>query len=200
MIDPLRSFWSCPRCGASVKQIDRHRDGSGHLSRHCGCGVKVTLAMTPDELRLHKRQVKIELKRKYRRQAGARLRADIAAETQAKREAAAIKGAIRLQIVSLHDAHVKRYVDVLRHRAYASKRYRANPQAERERASIRKQKLLDSYLIGQLRAMGIPKDTITPDLIALKREAMQYGRLARHIKSTVKNHWKEQNETITKHP
>lgn len=48
--------------------------------------------------------------------------------------------------------------------------------------------------------MGIPKDTITPDLIALKREAMQYGRLARHIKSTVKNHWKEQNETITKHP
>lgn len=58
----------------------------------------------------------------------------------------------------------------------------------------------DSYVIQNIKAMGIPADVITPGLIAIKREAMEYHRLSRTIKTTVKNHLKETNEAITKHP
>lgn len=141
-----------------------------------------------------------EYKRLQRRQAGARLRADIAAEAQAKREAMAAKAAIKKQKDALHDAHVRRYIRVLSNRAKFAKRYKASHQAIRNRIARHKQMLPDSYVIQNLKSAGIPLEVITPSLIELKREAMQYGRLARHIKSTVKNHLKEQNEAITKHP
>lgn len=141
-----------------------------------------------------------EYKRLQRRKAGAPLRADIAAKAQAKREAKAIKTAIRKQLSELHDAHVKRYARVLRSREASAKRFRENPQFHRDRISRYKQSLPDSYVIQNLKSAGILKEVITPSLIELKREAMQYERLARHIKSTVKNHLKDQNEAITKHP
>lgn len=168
----------------------------------------VTLAMTPDELRLHKRQIAINLKRKYRRMAGARLRSEIAAEAKAKREAelairekhdSHVKALRELQ-AALHDAHCRRYANVLLDRAKYAKRYEANPQAERRRASQRKQLLPDAYVLQQLKSFGIPREIVTPELIELKRESMQYRRLSRNMKSTLKNHLKEQNETITKHP
>lgn len=151
-----------------------------------------------------------EYKRIQRRKAGARLREDITAATQAKREAIEIKRALKPK---LHEAHVKRYLYLLDSRAKYAAKYKANPQAEIDRQSRRKQtdvykaqqkayrqKLPDSYVIQSLKSTGIPLDVITQRLIKLKREAMQYGRLSRHTKSTIKNHLKENNETITKHP
>lgn len=149
-----------------------------------------------------KAEYKREYKRIQRRKAGARLRADMTAKTQAKREAAAIKAAIRLQQQkdAPHDAHVKRYAKAISDRAKYAKRYKANPQAERQRTAQRKQLLPDAYVIQQLKSCGIPREIVTPELIDLKRDCIQYRRLSRNIKSTVKNHLKEQNETITKHP
>lgn len=194
-----RALWTCLRCGAVVRHMDRPRERSGRLAKtHCGCAAQAWRAMTPDQLHEHKRQVMIGLKRKYRRQKGARLRSDMAANAQAKREAAAIRKSQR-ESMALHDAHVKRYVRVLTDRAKYSKRYETNPQAERERTSRRKQALPDSYVIQQLKSMGIDREVVTSALIELKREAMQYRRMSRSIKTTVKNHLKEDHETISKH-
>lgn len=99
----------------------------------------------------------------------------------------------------LHDAHVKRFVYILEARTKYAKRYKSDPQTEIDRQKRRKQALPDSYVIQNLKATGIPIDAITPDLIAIKREAMQYGRMSRTIKTTVKNHLKEDHETVTKH-
>lgn len=140
-----------------------------------------------------------QYKRNKRREAGARLRVDIQAEAQAKREAVELRRAQRLAAV-LHDAHVKRWAYLLSARAKYARRYEANPKAEIARQSRRKQALPDSYVIQNIKAMGIPADVITPALIAIKREAMQYHRMSRTIKTTVKNHLKEDHETISKHP
>lgn len=64
-----------------------------------------------------------------------------------------------------------------------------------------RQALTDSYVTQNIKVTnGIPLDAITPALIAIKREAMQYGRLSREIKSTVKTYLKDNHETIPKHP
>ena len=191
--------WTCPKCQTTIRTLDRHRDNSGRLSRHCGCAVSPTRSMTPEQLAEHKRQVVIELKRKYRREAGARLRVDMQADAQAKREAAELRRAQRLA-AALHDAHVKRYSDLLRARAYVAKQYVKNPQKYRDYQSKRKQDLVDSYVIYNLRVTGVPRTLITPRLIELKREAMEYHRISRSLKTAIKTNWKENNETITKHP
>lgn len=201
-----RSLWSCPRCGSVVRQMDRHRDSSGHVAKHCGCAVLPTSGMTPDQLAAHKRQVKIELKRKYRRaaaeKAGRVLMLRVKSRFLHDAHVEAFKGhckAVREEQKHLHDAHVKRYSYVLACRARFAKCYAANPQAERERISRRRQALPDSYVIQNLKAMGLPIEAITPGLIALKREAMEYRRLSCVIKTTVKTHLKENHETVTKH-
>ena len=140
-----------------------------------------------------------EYKRMLRRNAGATPRVDIQAATQAKRETVAETKTIKQAIAGLHEAHVKRYREVLLARSYYAKRYKANPQAERDRIAKTKQALCDAYVIQNIKAMGIPADVISPELIALKRASMRYRRLARTIKTTVKNHLKEDHETITKH-
>jgi hypothetical protein len=196
----VRPLWLCPRCGATVKHADRHRDRDGKLSRHCGCGIAINWRLTPEQLEAHKRQNIIELKRKYRRQAGARLRTEIHAAAQAKREAADKAKALRLAKPQLHDAHVRRYVSVISSRKSSAKRYAANPQEQSARASRYKQALPDAYVIQNLKIMGIMPETVTPELIELKRESMQYRRLAKEIKTTLKTNWKAEHETITKHP
>lgn len=139
-----------------------------------------------------------EYKLRKRIKAGAKSRPEIAAAAQAKREAEA-KVRLQKQKDAKHDAHVRRYMCVLSSRARSAKRYSANPIAERERIARHKQKLPDSYVIQNLKAAGISREVITPSLMELKREAMQYERLARHIKSAIKNHWKEEHETVTEH-
>lgn len=194
-----RALWTCLRCGAVVRHMDRPRERSGRLAKtHCGCAAQAWRAMTPDQLHEHKRQVMIGLKRKYRRQKGARLRSDMAASTQAKREAAAIRKSQR-ESMALQDAHVKRYKNVLYNRRKAAERYAENPQAERERATRRKHELVDSYVIYNLKASGVPVGAITPRLIALKREAMEYRRISLSLKRAIKTNWKENNEAITKY-
>ena len=194
------ALWTCPQCGAVVNHVDRFRHSDGRLAKHCGCRASVTHGMTPVQLAAHKRQVMILLKRKYRREAGATPRVEIDARTRAKRVVADKAKALRLAKLQLHDAHVRRYVYLMAARTNFLKRYAANPQAERDRIARRKQALPDAYVIQNLKAMGIMPETVTPELIELKRESMQYRRLAKEIKTTLKTNWKAEHETITKHP
>ncbi len=163
--------------------------------------------MTPEQLAAHKRQLKIGLKRKYRmaaaEKAGRFLMVRINNRGLHDAHVADFKSYTKAQIDApkhLHDAHVKRYKYLLNAKEKYAKKYANNPQAERDRMSRYKEALPDPYVIQNLKVMGIPSHAITPSLIAMKREAMQYGRLSREIKSTVKTYLKDNHETIPKHP
>lgn len=142
------------------------------------------------------REMRKEHKAKYRLQAGSRLRVDMDAESLARRAVAA-------QVVAgyhgLHDAHVRRYAGVMSSRRKSKQRYDRSPEAEGARVSLYKQRLPDAYIIQNLKVMGVPTAVITPEVIGIKRESMQYRRLAKEIKSTLKNLWKAEHEAITKH-
>ena len=84
-------------------QSQRHRDPCGKLSKHCGCVVRINHVLTLEQMAEHTRQRHIALKRKYRREAGARLQSEIHAAAEAKRLAAQLARKPR------HDAHVKHY-------------------------------------------------------------------------------------------
>lgn len=145
------------------------------------------------------RELRRGLKEKYRRQAGARPRADIAAKAAAAREAQATSREHRRMLRGLHDAHVKRWERLKKAREMFAARYTAAPGRERERVSARKWALVDSYVAQQLRAMGVPQESITAELIELKREAIQFRRLSRQAKKLIANQRKEAHETVTKH-
>lgn len=81
-------------------------------------------------------------------------------------------------------------------RAASAKKYKDNPQKQRERQSTRKKALPDSYVIQNLKAMGIDREFATPKMIALKREAMMFRRLSLQAKTKLKNYWKEDHEAI----
>ena len=104
--------------------------------------------------------------------------------------------ALKKAIAALHDAHVKKYKQAIKDREKYAKRYAANPQAEIERTRKAKQALVDSYVVQQLKAMRIPAIAITPNLIAKKRESMQYKRLFKTVITSLKTHHKEAHETI----
>ena len=193
----LCAMWTCPSCGNTVRSVDRYRYASqgGKLAKHCGCVVRAGQNMTAEEFAAHRRQKSIELKRKYRREAGAVSRAEIAAVAAAKRVALSEARAA----TQLHDAHVKRCNQVTYDRKKAFEANRVNPDKTRARASKRRQSLNDSYVIQNLKQMGMPVPAITPSLIAMKRESMDYRRLARNTKSTVQQHLEKENETITEH-
>lgn len=175
-------------------QSQRHRDPCGKLSKHCGCVVRINHVLTLEQMAEHTRQRHIALKRKYRREAGARLQSEIHAAAEAKRLAAQLARKPRL-----HDAHVKHYKYLQKAKQAYAIRYAKNPQSERERSSKRKQQLPDSYVVQQLKGMGFWADSVSSELIALKREQMQYRRISREVKTTVKNQLKEDHETINKH-
>lgn len=202
-------MWQCPSCGQTVRSVDRYRYAhqGGKLAKHCGCVVRVGQGMTAEQLAAHRRQKTIELKRKYRREAGAISRADRAAMAAAKRVALSEARAatqphdahVAQYLARLCDAHVRRFRQVVRDRERFLEKYKSNRKAECDRSSKRKLALVDCYVRQQLQAMGIPKAAITSDLIELKRELISFRRLSRTIKSTVKNQRKDQNETLSKH-
>lgn len=135
-----------------------------------------------------------EYKRMLRRKAGAKLRSDMKANADRKRKAADEKRSKRL-----HDSHVKRYHGVMYSRSKSASKYEINPNEARKRASKRRETLSDSYMIQNIKAMGIDADHITTQMILLKRESMEYRRISRTIKTSIKNQTKEDHETITKH-
>lgn len=136
-----------------------------------------------------------------RRETGATPRIVIQAAAQAKRDEAKTTKEQREARTHLHDAHVKRYKYLLNAKEKFAKRWKNDPQSERDRMQRNRQALTDSYVTQNIKVTnGIPLDAITPALIAIKREAMQYGRLSREIKSTVKTYLKDNHETIPKHP
>lgn len=138
-----------------------------------------------------------EYKRLLRRNAGKVIRST--EDTRKKREVEAQKKKERLQKKQLCDSHVKRFIQVMRDRKKYALRYLNDPEKEKARASRRKQLLPDSYIKQQLKSFGIPVNAITPELVTLKRQAMDARRISKTIKRAIKNHWKEENETITKH-
>lgn len=142
-----------------------------------------------------KAEWKREYKRMLRRKAGARLRSEMKKNADEKRKSADEKRAKRL-----HDSHVKRYHAVIYSREKYKKMYETNPEKERERQAKRKKALPDSYVIQNIVSMGISVNVVTPELIELKREAIQFKRMSKTIRKTVNDQLKEINETITKHP
>jgi hypothetical protein len=135
-----------------------------------------------------------EYKKLQRRKAGKKTRLELKQAAQEKQIAHQLT---RPQ--KLHDAHVKRFFYLQMKRKKYANRYAANPKKEIERSSQRKKALPDSYVAQQLKAMGIPAPLICPQLIELKRESMQFRRIAKEVKTAVTNHLKENHETITEH-
>lgn len=135
-----------------------------------------------------------EYKRIKRQEAGARSLNEIKKTAQDKRDAATKKKAEK-ELKILHDAHVKHFARL----NYAKFKYWENPDKHRSRQSLRKNALVDSYVVYNLKVSGIPDAAINPQLIELKRESMEYKRLQKMLKTAIKNNWKETNETIRKH-
>ena len=183
---PKSGVWQCPKCLKTVPMAERYRypNQACRLAKHCGCVVRAGQNMTDEEFAAHRRQKRNALKLKYRREAAA-----------AKRVAVAERQAI----TQLHEAHVKRYDRILYDRKKALEAHRVNPGKGRARASKRRQSLNDSYVIQNLKQMGIPVAAITPSLIAMKNESMGYRRLSRITRSTIQQHLEKENEAITKH-
>jgi len=190
--------WVCPRCGATVLQSQRHRDADGRLAKHCGCGIRINHMLTPEQLAEHKQERIRALKRKYRAQAAAaagrvfipkkyRTALHDAHVICFKQHHAEINSALK----RLHDAHVKKYHQAIKWRARYAKRYATNRASEISRQSKRKAALPDSYVIQNLKSMGFQPGQVTPSLVALKREAMQYRRLSKSFKTAIKTQFKE---------
>lgn len=145
------------------------------------------------------RELRRGLKQKYRRQAGAKPRdAQAVAE---KREQEAVARRLRDEVRGLHDAHVKRFRCVMASRRKAASRYVSDPDGERARSAARKRALPDSYVVEQLACGGFPRDAVTPWVIELKREAIQFRRLSRQARAQISNQAKEStHEGIAEHP
>lgn len=120
-----------------------------------------------------------EYKRILRQKAGCKTREEIKSAAEKKR--VDLKPKLK---PAIHDAHVRRWKCIERWKRQFIKR---------------KEGLSDIYIKEKLKQFGIPLEQITRELIELKREAMTAMRLSRNIKRAIKNHWKEENETITKH-
>ena len=120
-----------------------------------------------------------EYKRILRQKAGCKTLAEIKSAAEKKR--VDLKPKLK---PAIHDAHVRRWKCIERWKRQFIKR---------------KEGLSDIYIKEKLKQFGIPLEQITRELIELKREAMTAMRLPRNIKKEKKNHWKEENETITKH-
>lgn len=144
------------------------------------------------------RELRKQLKAKYRRDAGVKPRdLDASAARRAKHEAARER---REVVAALHDAHVKRFCCVMRDRAKAARNYESNPERHRARSAARKAALPDSYVLEQLRCGGFPAEAASAEVIGLKREAIQFRRLSRQIRREISNQAKESShEGITQH-
>jgi len=144
------------------------------------------------------RENRNRLKTKYRREAGARPRSEISEQAKAGRDA---KQAAKQQKQQkqLHDSHVSKYFRVIKIRAKSAAEYASRPDAVKQRAAKRRNSLNDSYVLQNIKAMGVPSEAITPELIEMKREAMQFRRLSLQAKTILTNHQKEKHETLAKH-
>jgi hypothetical protein len=107
-----RKIWECPRCGSEMKHMDRKRDTTGHMAKHCGCrtgldgrrdprtrkyGIDIT---TPEG----KKEARIRALPGYkpiRHDSHVHAYEAFARKTQAQKDWAA------KQDLKLHDAHVK---------------------------------------------------------------------------------------------
>lgn len=144
------------------------------------------------------RELRRQLKAKYRRDAGAMPRdPEATAAKRARRDAARERRAV---VAALHDAHVKRFRHVMRYRAQSARRYESNPEWHRARSAARKAALPDAYVLEQLRYSGFPAEAASAGVIELKREAIQFRRLSRQIRKEISNQPKEvSHESITQH-
>lgn len=144
------------------------------------------------------RENRNRLKTKYRREAGAKPRTEIQEQAKARQDA---KQAAKQQKQQkqLHDSHVSRYFRVIRIRARSAAEYASRPDAVKQRAAKRRDSLNDSYVLQNIKAMGILSEAITSELIEMKREAMQFRRLSVQAKTILTNHQKEKHEALTEH-
>lgn len=107
--------------------------------------------------------------------------------------------AYRKWLSVLHDAHVRRYLAVIKSRQKYALKYSASPEKERERVRNYKSKLPDAFVIEKL---GLPKGVckeILATLIELKREQLMVRRLSRQLKDAARIVNKEHYESLQRH-
>ena len=138
-------------------------------------------------------------KEKYRREAGAAPRRDISLAAADRRSSVARRRDERSVKLSLHDAHVKRYVRVMSARRKVAAWYVVNADKKRAYVMCRRSKLTDAYVSQNLIAMGIEPERISEGLVALKREAMKFRRLSLQAKTAISNLLKENHEAVEEH-
>lgn len=147
------------------------------------------------------REVRKAYKAKYRRLAGV---PTLSEKRWAKKqkELAKADSHIRLReslVAALHCAHVKKYFSALKAREVFKQQYMKHHDKQIERVSKYKSNLPDAYIVQNLKSMGLATEQITPDLIAIKREAMQFRRLSSQAKTVLSTYWKENHEAISQH-
>lgn len=137
------------------------------------------------------RELRRQLKAKYRRDAGATPLDAIKEAADAKRAMAAEQRRVREALAALHDAHVRRYRDVLSWRESGRRQWLQNPEPRRTRQAARRAELVDWYVRQVLCETGFPVDAIDAHVMELKREAILLRRLSRQIKNEISNQAKE---------
>lgn len=140
-----------------------------------------------------------EYKRVIRLESGCKPRSEKIAESElktAKKEAVKLE---KMQLKSLHDAHVMQYFRVMKARQRAATKYKTQPEKEKQRSRKYKSRLPDAYVVQALVLQGVSKEKISPRIVDLKREQMTWRRLSLQLKQAVHKHHKEIYEAITKH-
>jgi hypothetical protein len=143
------------------------------------------------------RESRLKRREKYRRAAGIQPKGDKRKREQ--REAEKRRALKKAMEDYWCEAHVIRYLSVLKARAKSAKRYISNPEKERARSRRAKAELRPAYIRQQLFSMGFEAHQITPEIIELKREQLSLRRLSRETEKAASEQMKEANETIAKH-
>lgn len=175
-----RKMFDCPRCGRSVRNLERPRDQASRMAKHCGCVTRATADLTlPAHMRPAQRTKRLEYKRQARRQRRAEQGREIRFFRKCQAHVEAWKVEVRRR-ERLHDAHVIRYRYVVAYRARWDRvkdheciRINRTKRREKERATLHDRYILrlltDSRCLAAVRIPG--------ELIAVKRAQIKLKRL-----------------------
>lgn len=192
----MRPLWTCRACGKSVAYSARPRCPGGTYKKHCGCKNRATYEGSWRDQPHVRRRIN-ERKTAYRiakaEASGRSFKHKFKGLHDAHvRTTVAIRNRLLRLSLAKHDAHVKRYLYLQRARQKSYKSYQRDPELIRARQRERKQALVKSYVIQNLKASGFTKQEITPHLVELKREQIQARRISLELKRAVKNHYRNE--------
>jgi hypothetical protein len=202
----------CTKCGLDKPSTEFYKRSDGGINSQCKQCIKdrhKAYHQSEDYRQWYgqSRDSRVARKEKYRREAGATPRFEIARVAEERKalaeqrstERANQRSTERAKKAALNDWHVKRYLYVMQYRRNSAKWYEQNSEIKGNYQKNRKLALPDSYVAQNLKSMGLLPEQITERFIALKREAMQFRRLSLQAKTAISNHYKENHEALTEH-